>query len=132
MSYANKLEKIAVRRAKLFAEGLCVNCGKRPRRPDIQRCDYCSQKHLAQKREQAMRRRKHDRAVPFRKVGDAMQVSRERARQIFMFAMAKVMVACEEFGIDPLEFDIRAALSGSEQGKQGFSMITLCEKWASE
>lgn len=121
------------RRAARSAAGICISCGREPRKETSSRCEGCSAKHnkyqrgyqrkhnINNKKYRALYLHADAEGMTFQEIGDAMGISRTRAEQIYYRAMSKMHKECVRRGIDPSMIIERA-----------FSMLATAEKWAGE
>lgn len=123
----------------LVNNGICRTCRRENDRDDRVECRICANKRRKRDAEHRPPKIATGRVIEngetsWEKIGEALSLSPERVRQIYIRTMVKLWVACEEFGMDPKLLDIRSALAGSVDAVKtigrGFSSIALCERWA--
>lgn len=122
-----------LRRHRLLASGLCIDCAKAPHTETAKRCKPCSDKvrvrgakhwrKLKSERNESGTRYAHapEDGATFGEIADDLGLSRQATQRIFYSALAKVTRECKRRGIDA------SMIVG-----RGFSMIAMCEKWAKE
>lgn len=114
-----------IRRAERHAAGLCVDCGRWPHTATSKRCMRCRSKHSSSQRVYLNRLDPTgghtDGLMTFEQIGTNLNISRERARHIYLRALVKLRRQCKRMGID-----------ANDIVDKGFSMLATAERWADE
>lgn len=88
------------RRIRLLAAGICGHCGKRPSAEDCKYCVKCLDYWQSYRDRRGAETGTNRDGATFDEIGAAMGFSRQRAEQVFKFALLKLQVALDDFGID--------------------------------
>ena len=111
------------RREEKYAAGLCIDCGRNPHKATSKRCIGCGVKAGMRQKRYVIRLNSYD--VPyeraemsFEQIGANLNISRERARHIYLRALEKVRRQCKRMGMDP-----------GDMVERGFSMLARAEQW---
>lgn len=117
-----------LRRERLTAAGICIDCAKKRKKPTARRCIDCSNKLSAYhqtlpKKSTKPRKTEYETAgkggMSFEAIAYELGVSRQRVVQIYTRAIIKLQRECR-----------RMNLEVSDVTKLGFSMLATAEKWA--
>lgn len=95
-------EYMRERRARLLAAGLCIDCGKSPKLPTIQRCDPCNVRQLSRVRVYSKTPRV--RGAHLTEIAAELGVSRDVVRAELASAIRKVKAACKQHGLSVDDF----------------------------
>lgn len=121
----------SLRRDRLLALGLCIDCGREPHTATAKRCPACGKKLRARgvkhwekiKKERVDSGTRYEHApeggMGFGAIAKELGISRQAAQATFYRALSKFRAECVRRGID----------ASSIIGK-GFSSLALCERWA--
>jgi hypothetical protein len=121
-----------LRRERLTAAGICIDCANKPKKETARRCNDCSNRLVSFNRVNKTSKTKRPRveylnesmaeesgAMTFTAIADDMGISRSRVMQIYFRALDKMLRECKRRGIDAAD-----VLGGR------FSMIATAERWA--
>lgn len=110
------------RRDRLYADGMCIDCGNKPRIETAKRCAECNgcmlSRNAARYRERNQDARERAEAT-YEDIAAELGVSREMVRIIMARAIRKLRAACRKAGIDASD------ITGAPR-----SMLERAEDWA--
>lgn len=121
-----------LRRERLTAAGICIDCANKPKKKTSRRCYDCTNKLVSYNRANPKPKRERVKymsadmaddcgGMTFTDIAKELGISRQRVMQIYFRAIDKVHLECRRSGIDA------SCIIG-----RGFSMISQCERWGAE